>query len=294
MPILALSITDIQGPDHIVAAIQRDAIRSAAASRREPATVFAAITRMIERGYQVPTAAQAIRLLPRSVWTGDTALAAAKALIAWAAKTHASERTSRDYVESIQVADDLAGVLAAADADPLRKTLATLRVPVFVVRSVVEEMRYDTPRIVVPLGKPFEIIFENPDVMPHNLVVLKPGTRERVGAAAANMTPDERDDKGRAYLPTFLGEATPILAATKILETGQNETLRIPAIRDAGTYEFVCTFPGHWLIMYGQLVVTKDVDAYLKQNPVAAKSAQADSGKAPAGNAAPAHNAHNH
>jgi hypothetical protein len=34
--------------------------------------------------------------------------------------------------------------LAATDAEPLRKTLATLRVPVFVVRSVVEEMRYDT------------------------------------------------------------------------------------------------------------------------------------------------------
>ena len=109
----------------------------------------------------------------------------------------------------------------------------------------------------------------------------------RVGTAAANMTPDERDDKGRAYLPTFLGEATPIMAATKILETGQTETLRIPAIRDAGTYEFVCTFPGHWLIMYGQLVVTKDVDAYLKQNPIAAKPAAAS-------NAAPAHTQHTH
>jgi hypothetical protein len=292
MPILALPITDLQGPDHIVAAIQRDAIKTAAAARREPAAVFVALTRMIERGYQVPAAAQGIRLLPRTVWQGETALAAAKALIAWAAKTHASERTSRDYVETIQVADDLTGVLTATDAEPLRKTLAGLRVPVFVVRTVVEEMRYDTPRLVVPLGKPFEIIFENPDVMPHNLVIVKPGTREKVGTAAANLTPEERDDKGRAYIPAFIGEPTPIVAATKILETGQNETLRIPAIRDAGTYEFVCTFPGHWLIMYGQLVVTKDVDAYLKQNPIAAKSAPAD--KPAAGNSAPSHNQHGH
>jgi azurin len=141
----------------------------------------------------------------------------------------------------------------------------------------------------VPLGKPFEIIFENPDVMPHNLVIVKPGTREKVGTAAANLAPEEKDDKGRAYLPPFTGEPSPIIAATKILESGQNETLRIPAIRDAGTYEFVCTFPGHWVIMYGQLVVTKDVDAYLKQNPIAAKPAP-QATKA----AAPAHNQHNH
>ena len=128
----------------------------------------------------------------------------------------------------VTAAVELTGVLPVPQGAAL--TLATLRVPVFVVRSVVEEMRYDTPRLVVPMGKAFEIIFENPDVMPHNLVVLKPGTRERVGTAAANMTPDERDDKGRAYLPTFLGEATPIIAATKILETGQTETLRIPEI----------------------------------------------------------------
>ena len=50
---------------------------------------------------------------------------------------------------------------------------------------------------------------------------------------------------------------------------------------------FRSTFPGHWLIMYGQLVVTKDVDAYLKQNPIAAKPAAAS-------NAAPAHTQHTH
>ncbi len=49
-----------------------------------------------------------------------------------------SERTSRDYVETIQVADDLAGTLPDEDAAPLRKTIAGLRVSVFIVRSVVE------------------------------------------------------------------------------------------------------------------------------------------------------------
>src|SRR5215218_7629262 len=107
MPILAQPITELQGPDYIVAATQRDAIRSAVSTRREPAAVFAALNTMIERGYQVPTAAQGIRALPRTTWPADATATAARALVAWAGKTHTSERTSRDYVETVQIADEL-------------------------------------------------------------------------------------------------------------------------------------------------------------------------------------------
>ena len=37
--------------------------------------------------------------------------------------------------------------------------------------------------------------------------------------------------------------------------------------KEPGEYEFVCTYPGHYLIMWGKLIVTKDVDAYLQANP---------------------------
>ncbi len=282
MPILAQNITDIAGPDHIVAAIQRDAIRSAVATRREPAAVFGALTTMIERGYQVPAAAQGLRALPRASWPADSAARSARALIAWAGKTHASERTGRDYVETIQITEDLIGTLPAAESDALRQTVSKLRVAVFVVRAVVEQMRYDTPRIVVEAGRAFEIIFDNPDVMPHNLVVVKPGTREKVGTAAMALTPDDRDSKGRAFVPN----SNDVIAATKLLEPGQSESLRLPAnaLRTEGEYEYVCTFPGHWLIMWGKLIVTKNVDAYLKVNPNAAPSTPAAAPPAPTHN----------
>ncbi len=280
MPLLAKPITEFAGPDHIIAATQRDAIRTAVSTRREPEKVFAALVGMIERGYQATTAAQGIRNLPRSSWTPDLAGAAARALVGWAGKTHASERTSRDYVEAIQVADDLTTTLPADAADPLRKELGGLRVATFIVRAVYEQMRYDTPRIVVQAGRPFEIIFENPDVMPHNLVVVKPDTRAKVSTAALELAPEFTDRQGRAWVP----ESTDVVAATKLIEPGKSETLKIPAnaTRTEGVYEFVCTFPGHWTVMFGQLVVTKDVNAYLKANPLAA----------PAAPAAPA--AHNH
>jgi azurin len=283
MPLLAKPTVEFEGPDYIVASTQRDAIRTAVSTKREPAAVFAALNGMIERGTQVTAAAQGIRALPRSAWTPDLTAPAAKALIAWAGKTHTNERTSRDYVETIQVADELAGMQPAEEAATLRQALSKLRVPVFIVHSVVEEMRYDTPRIVVQAGRPFEIIFENPDAMPHNFVVVEPGARERVANEAMLLPPENLDRQGRAWI----GESREIIAATKLLETGQSETLRMRPIREEGVYEYLCTFPGHWVVMWGQLVVTKDVDGYLKANPQPAA-------KATAGAAMSAHNHANH
>ena len=270
MPLLAASITDIPGPDGTVMAIQRDAIRSAVSTRREPAAVFTAIGGMIARGYQIPTAAQSLRALPRDTWPAAAVSSVARDLIAWAAKAHPSERTGRDYIETIGVASQLVDALPAAEAEPLRVTLAGLRVAVYVVRTVAEEMRYDTQRIVVQAGKAFELIFENADVMPHNVVVVQPGARQKVGMAAMELPAGHTDRSGRAYV----GEDKEIIAATKMLEAGQTETLKITAPRTEGVYEFTCTFPGHWALMYGQIVVTKDVDAYLKANPAAVPAAR--------------------
>ena len=31
-----------------------------------------------------------------------------------------------------------------------------------------------------------------------------------------------------------------------------------------GSYEYVCTYPEHWRVMYGQLLVVKDQEAVLR------------------------------
>jgi azurin len=79
------------------------------------------------------------------------------------------------------------------------------------------------------------------------------------------MQPTQLDGQGRAFVP-----ANPaILGATKLVEAGQSARLKLTAPEAEGDYEYVCTFPGHWSVMWGRLVVTKDVDAYLKKYPVA-------------------------
>jgi azurin len=115
----------------------------------------------------------------------------------------------------------------------------------------------------VEAGKPFEVIFENPDLMPHNIVFVQPGTLQAVATAVQTQAPDKLDSQGRAYVPD---NDPRVWGASRMLEAGQKETLRLNAPQKEGIYEFVCTFPGHWAVMQGKLIVTKDVDAYLKAN----------------------------
>lgn len=245
--------------------LQHAAIRAAVSMGREPAAVFTALAGLIGKGEQVIASAQGIRALPRDTWPKPAGGSAATALLNWAKGVPAGERTSQEYVETVQVANDLASLLPADQAGTFRKELKNYRVDVFVIRTVREQMRYDTPRIVVEAGKAFEIIVENDDFMPHNLVVVKPGTREAIGNAAATMAPDKLDRSGRPFVPN----SGDILAATKLLEAGQRATLKLTAPTTTGDYEYVCTFPGHAQVMWGRLVVTKDVDAYLQANPEA-------------------------
>jgi azurin len=254
--------------DDTEARLRRAAIRAAVSMNHEPVVVFQALARLVARGESVVTAAQGMRVLPRSIWPRETAGETSLALALWAETVPATERTSLEYVETVQFAGDLAGFLPADRAAQVRSRLRELRVPVFVVRTVREQMRFDTPRLVVEAGKAFELIFENVDFMPHNLVVVRPGTRDRVGTVAASMRPEDLDAEGRAFVPRL----DSVLAATRMLGNGERETLRLTAPLEEGDYEYVCTFPGHHQVMWGWLIVTRDVEGYLERNPEAQPS----------------------
>jgi azurin len=186
-------------------------------------------------------------------------------LVSWAETIPTSGRTAPDYVETVQFATDVVGYLPAEQAKAYRAKLKELRVPVFIIRTVREQMRFDTPRIVVEPGKSIEITLENADFMPHNLAIVRPGTREKVGEAAALMKPDQLDGRGRAFIP----DTVDVISATKLLDAGQRQTLSLTVPNEEGENEYVCTFPGHYQLMWGKLIVTKDVDAYLAAHPEA-------------------------
>ncbi len=234
---------------------------------------FGILAALVQGGNERALAARAILQLPRESWEKLTAGSLAEIILAYAKTVPPGDRANQDFVEMIQAGAEFASLLPAEKAAALQKELRALGVSVFVVKTVREQMRYDTPRLIVEAGKPFEVIFENVDMMPHNIVFVQPGTRQAVAEAVQTMKPDKLDYAGRAYLPGDGKKLDPrVLGASRLIEPGQKETLKITAPDKEGEYEYFCTFPGHWVIMFGQLVVTKDPEAYLQRNLSSART----------------------
>ena len=102
-------------PDNL-GAFRRAAIRAAVSTGGDPGTVFLALSKLIAKDEQVTTATEGIRALPRTSWAADGAAEAARAIVAWAKRIPASERTLPDNVAAVQLASDLAGRLPADQA----------------------------------------------------------------------------------------------------------------------------------------------------------------------------------
>ncbi|HLO80437.1 MAG TPA: PVC-type heme-binding CxxCH protein [Chitinophagaceae bacterium] len=123
---------------------------------------------------------------------------------------------------------------------------------VIVLRVVKDVMKYDKQLITAKAGTTIQIQFENPDLMQHNLLLIKPGTLDKVGAAADKLAQDPNGVKMN-YVPKM----PEILKASPLLNPGGKYTLTIKLPDQPGDYPYLCTFPGHWRIMNGILRVTK-------------------------------------
>ena len=119
------------------------------------------------------------------------------------------------------------------------------------ITTVKERMLYDVTRFEVKPGQPVKLEFINPDATPHNLVIVKPGTGDAVGLAATRMAADPELAKSGQYIP----KTDAVLFHTKMVPPIAGETLRFMAPKTPGDYPYICTFPGHWTIMKGVMVV---------------------------------------
>ncbi|GEO07793.1 PVC-type heme-binding CxxCH protein [Segetibacter aerophilus] len=129
------------------------------------------------------------------------------------------------------------------------KTLPSIEINLKVVPNV---MKYSKTLLTVKAGQKVTINLENPDVMQHNMVIIKPGTTQKVGAAADALAADPKG-ADKQYVPRI----PEVLQFIKLLGPGEDGTMQFVAPTTPGDYPFICTFPGHWRIMNGILRVTK-------------------------------------
>ncbi len=112
-----------------------------------------------------------------------------------------------------------------------------------------DQMKFDTNLIRVKAGETVELTFKNVGSMPkesmgHNLVVLKPGVDlPTFGGEAAAASDNE-------YIPK--SSLSSIVAHTKLLGPGEED--KITFTLEKGVYDYICSFPGHYGIMKGQIV----------------------------------------
>jgi glucose/arabinose dehydrogenase/azurin len=240
---------------------------------------FQLLAENLRAGRDMAASARALMQLPRPSWSTAAAAPAANGILDWARTVPADRRADTDFVVTVQAGRELAASLPPPDAARLTKQLLALGVRIFSLRAVREQMRYDVGRLVVEAGKPFQILFENSDMMPHNVAIAEPRSRAAIGAKADAMSAVP-DSQGRTFVP----DDRRILAATSMVEPGRAETLKLTAPRKPGNYDYFCTYPEHWKTMYGQLVVVEDLEAYMKSAEAAKPLAQ-PAGASPAGHA---------
>ena len=131
-----------------------------------------------------------------------------------------------------------------------------------VVIKAVEGLRFDPVRISVKKGERIELHLENhdPNDQPHNFVLSEIGTLEEIQKASMAIGPD-------AVANGFVPESEAILVHSKLLNPEEKDVLTFEAPKKAGVYPYICTFPGHALVMYGALYVDTRIREELAYDP---------------------------
>lgn len=137
----------------------------------------------------------------------------------------------------------------AADANfDSQKGLKTVE-----ISCVKEQIRYTVDKFEVKAGQPVKLVFTNPDATPHNLAIVQPGSVEEIGMAANELAKDPKEMAKGQFIPASKRKL--ILHHTKMLAPDSVEVLRFQAPKSPGVYPYMCTFPGHWIIMKGEMTV---------------------------------------
>jgi glucose/arabinose dehydrogenase/plastocyanin len=219
-------------------------------SVEDQSATVAALFDQIERGENRAAASAAVRAADRATWPVDRIGSLANKVIAYLSSVPATARDSREFLESFALVRDLAAMLPDSRGADLDKALDGLGATTFLIKMVPGQLRYDHTRLLVTAGAAVHLVFENNDLMPHNLVVVKPGAIEEIGAAADLMAADLKA-REKGYVPT----SKKVLWSSELLQPGGRQELRFMAPAEPGEYPFVCTYPGHWRAMRGKLVV---------------------------------------
>jgi azurin len=179
------------------------------------------------------------------------------AIHAWVVALAPADRTRAPVLDALALGEALASRLPAGRALEARRSLRALGAQVVRITALVEQVSFDRRWFAVEAGRPVQVVLVNPDAMPHNVVIGRPGSLERIGTSAGAMQMPT-DPAAKPFVP----DLPEVLFSTRLAQ--QDETLRLAftAPNEPGAYVFACTFPGHWVRMYGVMLVVPNLEAW--------------------------------
>ncbi len=112
-------------------------------------------------------------------------------------------------------------------------------------------MKFNKSEIKVKAGQEVTLILSHigkldMKVMGHNFVLLKPGVSIQEFSIKASNAGEDAD-----WIPE---EGAEVIVHTKMLGGGESDSITFTA-PEKGTYDFICSFPGHSAMMKGKFIV---------------------------------------
>jgi azurin len=122
-------------------------------------------------------------------------------------------------------------------------SLARAQAPRLVVVTAGDDMKFSVTQITARPGEVLRIRLNAVGTAPkatmaHNLIVLRPGSNQIAFVEAAAQA------KAMDYVPSAL--KSQILASTILIANGERAEVEVRLPKRAGTYPFLCSFPGHF------------------------------------------------
>lgn len=113
-----------------------------------------------------------------------------------------------------------------------------------------DQMRFNLKEIKVKTGQKVRLTLKHvgkldENVMGHNFVLLKKGTN------IPEFTQQASSAKGNEYIPEGTDK---VIAHTEMIGGGEETSVEFTAPAQ-GTYDFICSFPGHYVQMQGKFIV---------------------------------------
>lgn len=106
------------------------------------------------------------------------------------------------------------------------------------IGETMTDMAFEPSRLTVSPGAQVTLILENKataEAMIHNAVFIQAGKQTEVIEAAMAAGPDK----------DYIGESEYLIAATGLAKPGETVEVVFTAPLQPGTYQYICTYPGH-------------------------------------------------